>query len=302
MIQNTGIIAANEAAMMMLEDDLSDDFDLTSPSSTTASTIPTNTSTTESVTSSIINKPFNATKNKEILALQYTQGKRYFEITMVSAATTLFIIACLRCSLSFRLETLWVTLTATVLGMAMADFFSGIVHWAADTWGSLETPIFGQSMIRSFREHHLAPVAMTHHDFIEANGDNCMIVVPLLAISVCSPISSADTFHLFLHQFIVIMSLWIALTNQIHKWSHTYKLAWYVKMMQKYRIVITKQDHAVHHRNPFDKYYCITNGWLNPIFASIDFWKKMEAAVTYVSGCVAREDDAFWTGISAKLE
>jgi len=61
-----------------------------------------------------------------------------------------------------------------VIGFIMANFFidwiSGMLHWGADTWGHFKTPIFGPTIIRSFRMHHIDPQDITKHSFAETNA------------------------------------------------------------------------------------------------------------------------------------
>lgn len=245
---------------------------------------------------------FDKKKNAEILASKYTKTKRTIEITSVYLFVFLLVVAFLKISNLYFLRNFWVSLCACVLSMCIADFFSGIAHWGADTWGSLDTPFLGESIIRSFREHHLTPTAMCHHDIFETNGDNCMMTLPFMLMAALMNVKQDSLYSLFVHNFLVLLCVWVSLTNQIHKWSHTYKLPVYVTFLQEYGIILSKKDHAVHHRNPFDKYYCITNGWLNPLLASIDFWKRLEGVITFVTGVIPREDDMLWTGISLKTE
>jgi len=52
-------------------------------------------------------------------------------------------------------------IVAGAAGMALADLYSGLLHWGADTWGAVSTPYVGPSLIRSFREHHVDASAIT---------------------------------------------------------------------------------------------------------------------------------------------
>lgn len=59
------------------------------------------------------------------------------------------------------------------------------------------------------------------------------------------------------------------------------------------------QHHDVHHTAPFDKYYCITTGWLNWPLTKIGFFKGLEKLVTMTTGAIPRADDI---GLDAALK
>ena len=43
----------------------------------------------------------------------------------------------------FNYQRVTTVLFAALAGIITADFVSGLVHWGADTWGSIELPIVG---------------------------------------------------------------------------------------------------------------------------------------------------------------
>jgi len=232
------------------------------------------------------------------LANLYSNNKRRQEVLAISVAGSLFLVD-LVILLSFvHRASLWTVLTAGVAGITTADFLSGLVHWFADTWGSVDIPVLGKNFIRPFREHHIDPTSITRHDFVETNGDNLTLSIPLLVYLTYSLLSSDSSqiaeasFRIY---YIFLLTLFIALTNQIHKWSHTYfGLPSWVKMLQSCHLILPRRHHRTHHVSPHETYYCITTGWLNKPLEMIGFWRRLESVISLLTGCVPRSDDFKW--------
>lgn len=175
----------------------------------------------------------------------------------------------------------WVQLAITLLLAYIAsDVISGIVHWAGDTIGSERVPFLGPNFIRPFREHHLDQKDITRHDFIETNGNNCIVVVlPLLAAYLLSPLAG---FGFFAATFVAGLGLFVVATNQFHKWAHADAPPRFARSLQRWGLILSARHHDIHHAAPHDKHYCITVGWMNPVLNGLRFFRTLEWLVARV--------------------
>src|SRR5437870_1784822 len=156
-------------------------------------------------------------RDRYVLRQGYSTAVRRFEIgSIVVYAAVMFWMA-VRIA-PRTLTNPWLALSAFMLGFVAADFVSGFVHWAADTWGTPEWPIIGKALIRPFREHHVDQKEITRHDFIETNGNNCFISIVPTCLAALLPLSNAALF--FAAAFTFALCLTILGTNQFHKWAH----------------------------------------------------------------------------------
>ena len=77
---------------------------------------------------------------------------------------------------------------------------------------------FKKNLLRNFREHHIDPTAITRHDFIETNGDNFTLIVPLLSyIAYKFSFNSIGQIHddYNLDLYIFLLAIFISFTNQV---------------------------------------------------------------------------------------
>jgi hypothetical protein len=157
----------------------------------------------------------------------------------------------------------------SVAGLCLADVISGLVHWAADTYGHPKLPIFG-GFVRTFREHHADQADITRHDFVETNGDVCVFSLPVhlgLLLVVEDPFALSGIFGVFIASY---------MNSQIHKWAHSADRPWLVRALQSARLFLSPLHHSNHHRGPHLTHYCITSGWMNPLLDSLGFFRKIE--------------------------
>lgn len=159
-----------------------------------------------------------------------------------------------------------VFLLVALLGMAVADFMSGVIHWFFDTFLEESTPIVGPQFVAPFREHHRDPLAMTRHGFLELNGNNCLASLPLnLSVWWFAPVEPESEAGVAGYFFLVTFSLALTATNQLHRWAHQPARPMLAHWLQRCGLAISPTHHARHHAPPHDRSYCVTNGWANSL-------------------------------------
>lgn len=195
-----------------------------------------------------------------------------------------------------------ISLAIIFVGYVAADFISGMVHWIGDTWGHPDMPLIGNTFIRPFREHHLDQTAITRHDFIETNGLNCLgtIVVFVPTIVICRLLGASMVIDGFL-LFAASLTLSVFGTNQFHKWAHAIQAPRLIRWLQSKRIILSPTHHATHHSSPFDRYYCITVGWMNPILERVDFFPRLERAISFITKAIPRNAKHILTEIKSEI-
>jgi plasmanylethanolamine desaturase len=151
-----------------------------------------------------------------------------------------------------------------VLGFVAADAASGIVHWLCDTYSHPEAKLIGPMFIAPFREHHIEPTAIARHGFLERNGNNCLVALPLLALALCEAGASdlaAGTWRSAATAFWSALAVTLCLTNQIHAWAHS-EAPFPVRWLQRAGVLLAPERHAAHHRGGHA--YAVVSGWSNP--------------------------------------
>jgi len=169
-------------------------------------------------------------------------------------------------------------------GMLLADFVSGVVHWAADTWGSERMPLLGRRLLHPFRVHHVNPDDFLRRDMIDCNGDVATLNLPiLLALFLADPGGGLV--------FWLAFELTALPTNQVHQWAHLPNPPGTIRWLQQRGVLLNPESHRRHHGEPYTSNYCIATGWCNRPLAALEFFPRLERMITRLTGIQPRADD-----------
>ena len=183
----------------------------------------------------------------------------------------------------------WYTPVLLILAWLLADFASGIVHWSADTWGKESMPVLGPRFLRPFRVHHVNPDDFLQRTFVDTNGDVALVVLPVLIGALFIPLASEGARAAT--TFVVALAAFALPTNQVHQWAHMPRPPAPIRFLQGIGIILSREQHVLHHEAPYAMNYCITNGWCNRLLTAVDFFPRAERLITSLTGAEPRADE-----------
>ena len=222
------------------------------------------------------------------LEKEYSTTQKGFRVLFLFGFVVMSFLYIRQIFSSFSFDFLFPFSVAFLFAVLTADFLSGVVHWAADTWGNVDWPVVGRSIIQSFRLHHVDQKGITRHDFLQTNADVAFVVFPVQLLSYLFLVYVYPSAFLF--AFFGSLTIVGFFTNQIHKWAHQDTVPAFIAFLQKCGFILSPEHHVEHHTAPYAKHYCITFGWMNSFLLWIHFFPFMEYTITSLTGALPRED------------
>ncbi len=173
-------------------------------------------------------------------------------------------------------------LACVVLGLAcghaVADLVTGTAHWLCDRVFDERFPVLGPLLVQGFRDHHDDPLAMTRGDVLAVNGNTALPSIPALLalLAVPEPASAAGLGALAFALGVIGSAV---ATNQFHAWAHAPSVPRGVAWAQRHHLILSPRAHAVHHDGAYDRAYCVTTGWWNPLLDRLGVFPRLERAI-----------------------
>jgi len=168
----------------------------------------------------------------------------------------------------------------------LVDFVSGMVHWAEDTFGTENTPLFGSWIVKPNMLHHRHGAAFVQNTWLQSSWD---LLAAGVAIVLAAWLAGVLTWHIWLFVLIGVNA------NQIHKWNHMrrFKVPLCVRMLQRFHVLQSPRHHVMHHRGDKNSRYCVITEFVNPVLDGMGWWRALERVFVPLLGAPRRADLSF---------
>ena len=162
-----------------------------------------------------------------------------------------------------------------LLGLWLADFATGFVHWIVDNYGNPEWPVIGPHHIAHSHNHHDAPLELFALPVLPKHG-GIVSVVALVGLALWA--SGAMTVYF------AAACVFGALTNIIHGWSHVSaeENGPLITACHAIGLFQSQRHHVHHHTGTSDTHYCLLTDHVNPVIETIRLWPLLERGLATI--------------------
>lgn len=155
-----------------------------------------------------------------------------------------------------------------IVCILIADFITGLIHWAEDQYCVESLPLIGKSICLPNIDHHRYPALMTKMSgWFTTNYQSMLIAITVVIIFYF--------FGYFCWQLILVGVL-AGFGNQVHLWNHQIKVNYFIQWIKDSGLIQSQKMHSQHHIPPYDKCYCVLINFNNAWLDRINFWRKLE--------------------------
>ena len=167
-----------------------------------------------------------------------------------------------------------------VVAVLLADFFSGLVHWAEDAYARVKPQrklmLINQIALDNDL-HHRRPRDFLARSWWQSSWDLAFVGALVLTSSWALGCLNAA---------VLVFAVLVANANQMHKWTHQNprENPWWVTRLQRAYVLQTPRHHGRHHQGEKNSHYCVVTNFLNPLLEEVSFWRRLERLVERLTG------------------
>jgi ubiquitin-conjugating enzyme E2 variant len=168
--------------------------------------------------------------------------------------------------------------------LLVADFLSGLLHWAEDTWLApggwawLDRYVTADNI-----EHHRRPGSIRGGTYWGTNR------VSLVVASCIAALLASAQIHVWQVYAILFFA---AHANHVHMWAHSADRPRVVRWLQRIGVMQSRGHHGRHHISPYAERFCAMTDYVNPLLDRSGFWRALEWTLERCGATVQRTTSA----------
>jgi ubiquitin-conjugating enzyme E2 variant len=165
-----------------------------------------------------------------------------------------------------------------------ADFLTGVVHWAEDTWlAPGRSRLLDRYVVLDNIEHHRRPGSIRGGSYWGTNAPSLIVATIAIALLAVFDVQAWQPY---------LILIFASQGNQIHKWAHSSERPAIVRWLQAIGVFQSRAHHGKHHARPYAVHFCALSNYLNPILDGIGFWIEIERIAAGFGATVQRGSQA----------